>query len=63
MAASICIDGCRRRCRPTEAPLLDQVGSDNVTVINLRGGKHWMPLDQLAERLWKATGGNLDTEG
>ena len=43
--------------------LLDQVGGDNVTVINLRSGKHRVPLDQLAERLWQAMEGNLDTDG
>ena len=42
---------------PSAAALLEQAGGDNVTVINLRGGKHWVPLDQLAERLWAAMEG------
>ena len=46
-----------------EAPLLDQAGGDNVTVINLRGGKYRVPLDLLAERLWTAMEGNLATKG
>lgn len=42
---------------PSAAALLEQAGGDNVTVINLRGGKHWVPLDQLSERLWAAMEG------
>ncbi len=42
---------------PSAAALFEQAGGDNVTVINLRGGKHWVPLDQLAERLWAAMEG------
>lgn len=37
-----------------------EAGGDNVTVINLKGGKHWVPLEGIAERLWTALEGEID---
>ncbi|MFL0355022.1 alpha/beta hydrolase [Erythrobacter sp. GH1-10] len=35
------------------AEKLEQAGGANVTRINIVGGDHWVPLDDLAQRLWQ----------
>jgi|TARA_R100000049_G_scaffold5233_2_gene14447 hypothetical protein len=35
------------------AEQLEQAGGANVTRINLKGGGHWVPLDSIAEKIWR----------
>ena len=37
---------------PKAATKLEAAGGPNIVRINLTGGEHWVPLDQLAPRIW-----------
>lgn len=48
---------------PKAAVALEEAGGTNVTRINLNGGGHWVPLDNLADRLWAAMEANAAIAG
>ena len=39
---------------PRLADRLEKAGGARVTRVNLTGGKHWVPLDTIAPRIWQA---------